>query len=178
MGCKCSTHLHSFRYSRSYRMNRLLIIGLASIITAMPPAFWAEQKHAPLPDKLAHAKTVYLENSTGDQKLSDSLYSLVSAWKKWEFVTDRAKADILLILSYDEKMVPVVTAGSATAIGHSAIGSGIGIPIQYYVYLHVADRETGDALWTARSRIKVGASRTAGTLLSDLKDRLLSSSPK
>jgi hypothetical protein len=46
-------------------MNRLPIIGLASIITAMPPAFGAEQKHAPLPDKLAHAKTVYLENSTG-----------------------------------------------------------------------------------------------------------------
>jgi hypothetical protein len=151
---------------------------LVSIITTMPPAFGAEHKHAPLPDKLAHAKTVYLENSTGDQKLADSLYSLVSAWEKWEFVTDRAKADILLILSYDEKMVAVATAGSATAIGHSAIGSGVAIPIQYYVFLHVADRETGDALWTARSRIKVGVSRTAGTLLSDLKDRLLSSSPK
>ena len=80
--------------------------------------------------------------------------------------------------SYDEKMVAVVTAGSATAIGHSATGSGVGIPIQYYVYLHVADRETGDALWTAKSRIKLGASRTAGTLLSDLKERLLSPGAK
>jgi hypothetical protein len=31
--------------------------------------------------------------------------------------TDRVKADILLILSYDEKMVPVVTAGSAPRLG-------------------------------------------------------------
>jgi hypothetical protein len=151
---------------------------LVSIIASIPLAFGADHKHAPLPDKLTHAKTVYLENSTGDQKLADSLYSLVSAWEKWDFVTDRAKADILLILSYDEKMVPVVAAGSATAIGRSAAGSGVAFPIQYYVYLHVADRETGDALWTAKSRIKVGASRTAGTLLSDLKDRLRSSSPK
>ncbi len=118
----------------------------------------AEQKHAPLPDKLTHAKNVYLENSTGDQKLADILYSLASARKRWEFVTERAKADIPLILTYDERMVPLVTAGSATAIGRSATGSAVDIPIQYYVYPQVVDRETGDALSVARSRIKIGAS--------------------
>jgi hypothetical protein len=40
-------------------------------------------------------------------------------------------------------MVPVATAGSATAIGHSATGSGVAFPIQYYVYLHVETAAAG-----------------------------------
>jgi hypothetical protein len=83
------------------RLYGLAFSLLVSIIASTRPAFGAEPKHAPLPDKLAHAKTVYLENSTGDQKLADGVYSLVSGWERWEFVTDRVKADILLILSYD-----------------------------------------------------------------------------
>jgi len=126
-------------------MNRLAVILLVSLLP-MAVALGAEAKRAPLPDKLVHAKTVYLENRTGDQKLADGVYSQASAWGRWEFVTDRSKADILLVLSYDENSVAFVTAGSATVVGHSAIGSGVGIPVQYYVYLHIADRENGDAL--------------------------------
>ncbi len=63
------------------------------------------------------------------------------------FATERSKADILLILSNEESFAGVMTTGSATAIGHSAYGIGVGVPLsQQYVYLHIADRETGDAL--------------------------------
>jgi len=155
-------------------MNRLAIVSFVSIFTALPGTFGAD-KHAPLPDKLVRAKTVFLENRTGDQKLADKFYEEVSGWERWTFATDRSKADILLILSNEETFAGVMTTGSATAIGHSAYGVGVGVPIsQQYVYLHIADRETGDALWTAKSRVKIGAGRTAGGLVSDLKKRLFS----
>jgi len=151
---------------------RPVLIGLIVSLAVSPVPFAAEHKHAPLPDKLVQAKTVFLENSTGDQKLADRVYEQVTTWQRWAVVTDRSKADILLILSFDPNSTAVVTTGSATAIGRSAYGTGVGIPVQWYVYLHVVDRETGDPLWTARSRMKAGAGRTAGGLLSDLKQRL------
>jgi hypothetical protein len=132
-----------------------------------------DTKHAPLPEKLAHAKTAFLENRSGDQKLADNIYGQITDWERWAFVTDRGRADILLILTNEESFAGVMTTGSATAIGRSAYGTAIGIPLsQEYVYLHIVDRETGDVLWTAKSRVKIGAGRTAGTLVSDLKERL------
>ena len=128
--------------------------------------------------EVSSGETVFLEDRTGDHKLADSAYQQISGWER-TFVTDRSKADILLIVSNEATFAGVMTMGSATAIGHSAYATGFGVPLsEQSAYLHVVDRETGDGLWTAKSRVKIGASRTASTLVSDLKKRLMSVAAK
>jgi hypothetical protein len=97
-------------------------IVCAALIAALF-LYAAEDKHAPLPDRVVTAKTVFLQNDSGEQNLTDQVYREIERWGRWKVVTDRAEADI--VISVDRK--PLDSKDR----------------FRNNFYLHVLDAETG-----------------------------------
>jgi glucose dehydrogenase len=92
-------------------------------------------------------------------------------------VTDRGKADLVIVLSQKETVAGVMATGSATAAGSTASGSGVAVPITTQNwYLHVIDAKTAEKLWTADTSMGGKLWRTwnsiAQSLVNDIKKRL------
>lgn len=84
----------------------------------------AEKKiYAPLPDKVVAAKTVFFINESRKARFNDDLYRQIKTWNRWEVVTDKGKADLILVLSPSDTVPVVITAASATTSGQSASGT-------------------------------------------------------
>jgi len=132
---------------------------------------------APLPDKVKSAKTAFLVNDSGSTKLGDAVYRELKAWNHWDVVTDRTKADLVLVLTQRESVEGMVATSSATAVGQKATGSGVGVPMKsQYWFLHMLDAKNGDRLWTTDTAMGGKLWRTwnsiAKSLVSDIRRRL------
>lgn len=154
-------------------MRRLLVALLALQFCA----FAADDKYAPLPDKVINAKTVFLLNQTGNSRFGDDLYQEIRKWNRWQVVTDRGKADLVLVLSQSDSVDGVISTATATANGQTASGTGISAPIKTSSwYLHVVDSTTGETLWTTShtlgGRLWQSWGSVARSLLSDVQKRL------
>ena len=76
------------------------------LITALlicAPAFAA--KHAPLPDALLNAKTVYIVNQTGSQKVMDGAYSEITKWGRYSIAKDKESADTVMVFTRADQLV-------------------------------------------------------------------------
>ena len=51
--------------------------------------------HAPLPPTLMSAKTLYIENNSGQAKLADRCYDELSKWGRFRIVSDPQQADVI-----------------------------------------------------------------------------------
>ncbi len=102
---------------------------------------------APLPEKIVTAKTIFLMNETGQPKLGDAVYKQIKTWNQWKIATDRAQADLLLIVTNKGKTF----------------------------YLNVRDARTEAQLWSVRTTMQGKLWRTwdavAKDLLSDIRKR-------
>jgi hypothetical protein len=124
----------------------------AALIAALV-LYGAEDKHAPLPDRVVTAKTVFLQNDSGEQNLTDQVYREIERWGRWKVVTDRADADI--VISVDRK--PLDSKDR----------------FRNNFYLHVLDGKTGEDLLTLkRNKVLGRTGDVAKELVSDLKNRL------
>ncbi len=173
-------------------MNRIsasvVIIGLCVLAVAAE-----KDAYAPLPERVASAKTVFLDNETGTNKLGDAFYREVKKWNRWQVVADRRKADLILVLSKDNSVVGVVSSGSATQTStasattygqtttvsgtSNASGVNVSVPIKAQGwYLHVIDPTSGEKLWSVNATMGGKLWRTwnsiAKSLLSDVQKRL------
>ena len=127
----------------------LFVITLAGLFTTS-----AQEKYAPLPAKLVAAKTAYLENDTGEHKFSDHVFGQLQQWGRWRIVTNRSEADVVVSLDHKDRF-------------------------KNNFYLRVLDRESGEALWTAKKDVGIGGwTGTAKALLSDLRKRLPPTPPQ
>ena len=52
-------------------------------------------QHAPLPPALMSAKTLYIENNSGDAKLADRCYEELSKWARFKIVSDPKDGDVI-----------------------------------------------------------------------------------
>jgi hypothetical protein len=63
------------------------------------PLLWASVafagQHAPLPLALMSAKTLYIENNSGEAKLADRCYDELSKWGRFKIVSDPKQADVI-----------------------------------------------------------------------------------
>src|SRR5689334_3385529 len=84
-----------------------------------------EKAYAPLPDKVVAAKTIMLVNESGTARFGDDLYQQIVAWNRWQVVTDRGKADLVLVLSPSATVPLVVSTASATASRQTVYGTGV-----------------------------------------------------
>jgi hypothetical protein len=102
----------------------ILAVGLISLASAKEEK---EKVYAPLPKKILEAKTVALDNQTGNPGLGDKVYEALIKWDRFR-VIDRSENPDLVIVLFKER--------NAT--------------VEYWVtYLSVADPLTGEPLWRA-----------------------------
>jgi len=73
--------------------------GVLGLLLLCSLAVAQEKIYAPLPDKVISAKTVFFVNDSGTARFGDDLYRQIKAWNRWQVVTDRTKADLVLVLS-------------------------------------------------------------------------------
>jgi len=106
-----------------------------------------DDQHAPLPDKIVSAKTVFLMNESGQPKLGDAVYKQIKTWNQWQVVTDRTAADLVL-----------------TTSAKGAFGQGY--------YLNVTDAKTGELLWTRKATMQGKLWRTWNAIAKDLTAEL------
>jgi len=126
-------------------MNLRLTIAMLAI-TSVSVA--ADQKYAPLPEKLIKAQTAYLQNDTGEQKLTDNMFTNLERWGRWRVVTSRSDADIVISLDHKNDF-------------------------RNNFFMRVLDRESGETLWTGKRDVAIGTMNgVTKALLDDLKKRL------
>jgi hypothetical protein len=130
---------------------------LAVMFSASPHAQRAtggDYQHAPLPEQIVNAKTVFLMNETGKAKFGDAVYKQIKTWNRWQVVTSKDQADLVLV---------VTDKGGAGSLNPS-------------FYLNVVDPKTGAQLWTCRTTMQGKLWRSwdsvAETLLGDIRKRI------
>lgn len=156
-------------------------IGFAvvGIMLTSAAAIAGEKAYAPLPDKVVAARTIMLVNESGTARFGDDLYQQIVAWNRWQVVTDRGKADLVLVLSPSDTVPVVVSSASATAAGQTVYGTGVAahgnMETQHW-HLYVMDAKTGENLWRADASMGGKLWRSWGSiaksLLSDIQKRL------
>ncbi len=140
-----------------YGLFSLFVFALA--ITFCAPTFHAQQataddKYAPLPSQIVSAKTVFLMNETGKAKFGDAVYKQIKTWNRWQVITDKNQADLVLV---------VTDKGGMKSMNPS-------------FYLNIADPKTGSVLWTSRTTMQGKLWRSwnsvAETLVGDIRKRM------
>jgi hypothetical protein len=113
-----------------------------------------ERNHLPLPSKILTAKTVYLDNQSGEAKLGDRAFEQLKKWGRWQVVTDRKQADLILLLSTHKYNGGYVTntTGSVDDSGNINTTSEATPVTVGYTYITVVDPATGDSLWSDSKR--------------------------
>jgi hypothetical protein len=131
-----------------------LAIALCAPARGAQQATTGNDKYAPLPDQIVNAKTVFLINETGKAKFGDAVYKQIKTWNRWNVVTDKTQADLILV---------VTDKGGMKSLNPS-------------FYLNVIDPKTGSELWTCRTTMQGKLWRSwssvAETLLGDIRKRL------
>ena len=106
----------------------------------------AKDKHLPLSPQMMNAKTVYIDNRSGNASLGDRAYQELLNWGRFRVVQDRTQADVIFLLS-----LRVETRGARNTgrVDENGNYYGRSSPnIRAYSGLTVLDAKTGDPLWT------------------------------
>ncbi len=131
-----------------------LATTLCTPVRGAQQATTGNDKYAPLPDQIVSAKTVFLINETGKAKFGDAVYKQIKTWNRWQIVTDKTQADLVLV---------VTDKGGMKSLNPS-------------FYLNVIDPKTGNELWTCRTTMQGKLWRSwdsvAETLLGDIRKRM------
>ena len=84
----------------------LVFVLCSSVALAAP-------KHAPLPDAIYEAKTVFLVNQTGYQSTVDGAFDAFTKGGKLSVVSDKSKADLIITFTYADEQVNGTTTWGA-----------------------------------------------------------------
>jgi hypothetical protein len=132
----------------------IFAVPICAAVLNAPQATTENDKYAPLPDQVLKAKTVFLVNETGKARFGDAVYKRIKTWNRWQVLTDKSKADIVLV---------VTDKGGMDSLNPS-------------YYLNVVDPKTGDQLWTSRTTMQGKLWRSWGsvaeTLVGDIRKRM------
>jgi hypothetical protein len=79
-------------------------VALALILIASP--IHAKENHAPLPAGVMAAKTVYIDNKTGEAAITDRAYDAISKWGRFKIVKQAKDADLVLLFTANTKGRP------------------------------------------------------------------------
>ena len=122
---------------------------------------------------------MFFINESGTSRFGDDLYQQIKAWNRWQVVTDRDKADLILVLSPSDTVPAIVSSTSATTAGQTVYGTGVttaGDMQTQHWHLYVIDAKTGENLWRADASMGGKLWRSWGSiaksLLSDIQKRL------
>lgn len=88
---------------------RLIAVAL---VLCSNMAFGAS-KHAPLPEAVYEAKTVFIVNQTGYQSTVDGAFDALTKWGDLRVVTNKSMADLVITFTYADDLVKGTTAWGA-----------------------------------------------------------------
>ena len=149
----------------------------SSLILQPPHTAFAQDKYAPLPEKVINARTIFYINDTGSSRFGDNLYQELEKWNRWEVVTDKKNADLILVLSQRDHIEATITTANATTSGHDTYATGTSAPIKsssWHIFL--IDPASGETVWvsshTLGARLWQSWRSVARALLSDIQKRM------
>lgn len=128
----------------------------------------AKDKHAPLPDELIHAKTVYIDNQSGYADIADRCYDALSKWGRFKVVTNKKDADLIFL--FTTKEVQSVTGASSTEV-YGTTYTNVQTGTSGATYLYVGNPTSGDILWSQSKPWRNFHSSTKD-IIKNLKERI------
>src|SRR5580704_5177570 len=79
---------------------------VAALATLVISSTYAQDQHPPFPASLMAAKTVYIDNQTGDAKITDRANDAITKWGRFQISKDEKGADLILRFTADTKGKP------------------------------------------------------------------------
>jgi hypothetical protein len=153
------------------------LLKLAAILVLEAHAAMGQDQYAPLPEKVVNAKTVFYINDTTSTRFGDDLYQELRKWNRWQVVTDKKKADLILVLSQRDHMEGTIATATATTSGNTAYATGASAPIKsssWHIFL--IDPPNGQTVWisshTMGGRLWQSWGSVARSLLSDIQKQM------
>jgi hypothetical protein len=148
---------------------RTTIASIAALLLTVLPCFAKPKEHAPLPSQLFSAKTLFIENQASADT-ADRAYDELKKWGRFEIVTDRTRADLIMSLSiklpeHTGGHVSVWNSDGTYSSGHVS-GGTLG-----YTYLTILDAKTGESLYSDTKRWVAFGSATRN-MIKDLQKRI------
>lgn len=131
-----------------------VVIAALSTLISLSPAL-AQKQLAQSPQILS-SRTAYFENKTGSDAVGKKAIAQLKKWGKFQIVTDRKQADLVLLLSADPyKGGNLAMSGGQTGnidgsgrITEDAVPNYNKQSPTRYAYLTVIDPNTGANLWS------------------------------
>lgn len=138
------------------RTSRFLTVIWLLAVLACPVAS-SKTKHAPLPEQILKARTVFIDNQSGLAALGDKAYDELSKWGRFKIVTSAKDADLVLLISAQAYVTGYSTSTTGTAhattdpSGSTQVNgsseSQTNAQVARVTYMTAIDPKTGDALW-------------------------------
>lgn len=163
-----------------------LLLLCITTICGVPAGAKKKKKHAPLPQTILEAKTVYLDNRSGLADIGDKAYDELTKWGRFRVVQNSKEADLLLLLSATEYRGGYVTSGSTQQQGSIDDSGNVQMSgrttttTEQVVYgrthLTVIDPKNGESLWSDSNPWGKFRSATRG-LIKALRKRIEEQEP-
>ena len=136
-----------------------------------------QDRYAPLPEKVVNSKTVFFINDTTSSRFGDDLYQELKKWNRWQVVTDKKKADLILVLSQRDHIEGAIATATATTSGNTAYATGSSVPVKSSSWhILLIDPTNGQTVWvsshTMGGRLWQSWGSVARSLLLDIQKRL------
>lgn len=142
-------------------------------------------KHAPLPEEVLRAKTVYIDNQSGVASLGDRAYDELSKWGRFKIVSSAKDADLVLLISahayvsgYNTNTTGT-TQGTVDANGNVQLSSNsqsrTDAEVTRVTYMTAIDPKTGSALWSDQKlwgNLYTGFRSATRSLVKELRKRV------
>ncbi len=155
-----------------FLMRQMGVFTLLAAATAAPTPRNG-QDHAPLPDSLIAAHTIYLINDSGDLKAYDAFYKELAKWGRFKVVTSRQESDVVAVLTTTSTYALTTGTATATTAGGitTATGTAVSIPNEK-LYLKIFERQTAETLWSDSTDKWVTSGHAPAKLIDNLKKRM------
>ena len=157
------------QFETAVPMSRLRLLAVVLLLTTGLSA----QEHAPLPDTLVSANTVYLINDSGDLKAYDAFYKQLTKWGRLKVVSSRDAADVVAVLTSSASYTLAIGTGTAVTSGNvtSATSSAVSVPSSV-LHLRVFQAGGGEPVWLDSTEKWLAAGHAPSKLVDNLKKRM------
>jgi len=129
-------------------------------------------RHAPLPPALMSAKTLYIENNSGEAKLADRCYDELSKWGRFKIVSDPKQADVIFQIGTHARTYGYSGHSTTDANGNS--NTSLTEDRASFTTISVVDA-TGKVLWSDTRRwgsLFTGFRSATREVIKELKKRM------
>jgi hypothetical protein len=153
-------------------MKRFLACVLAAASLAVSPILYANKTYSPLPAIVLTAKTVFIENSTGDATFQHLVYMEIVRWGRFQVAESRDKADMVIAISGAGSVRAVPASESSSGYPPQAISSASNepaVPVGL-TRISIRDPKSGKSLWFSQRKTDLSKSRTG--FLDSLRDAM------